>query len=317
MEAKTSHKQYINDLKPEIAKRLNEAYWYIRKNTEYVNQTLIAEKIGESRSNFSAALNGNEKYVTEGLVRRIVASFPEISREWMLTGQGKMIISQEVDSYLRREREKYGLSLIDITEYTHIPLRHLKAYENEEKKIPEKVLEILENFFDRMEYEYQHKEEEGGENTSSLRSELMLSSVRVPYYDVDFAGEWSSAELFTQVRPSFVISAPDFARAEFACNLIGNAISSRIKSGAIIGLRKIEDWKTYFPTNEIYGVVTKNNLRTIKIVKRSAQKGYLDLVPAPLPEHNNPPYEVETIPEDYIQVFYQVVASASFERLTM
>jgi len=291
MEAKTSHKQYINDLKPEIAKRLNEAYWYIRKNTEYVNQTLIAEKIGESRSNFSAALNGNEKYVTEGLVRRIVASFPEISREWMLTGQGKMIITQEVDSYLRREREKYGLSLIDITEYTHIPLRHLKAYENEEKKIPEKVLEILENFFDRMEYEYQHKEEEGG--------------------------EWSSAELFTQVRPSFVISAPDFARAEFACNLIGNAISSRIKSGAIIGLRKIEDWKTYFPTNEIYGVVTKNNLRTIKIVKRSAQKGYLDLVPAPLPEHNNPPYEVETIPEDYIQVFYQVVASASFERLTM
>ena len=157
MEAKTSYKQYINDLKPEIAKRLNEAYWYIRKNTEYVNQTLIAEKIGESRSNFSAALNGNEKYVTEGLVRRIVASFPEISREWMLTGQGKMIITQEVDSYLRREREKYGLSLIDITEYTHIPLRHLKAYENEEKKIPEKVLEILENFFDRMEYEYQHK----------------------------------------------------------------------------------------------------------------------------------------------------------------
>ena len=108
MEAKTSHKQYINDLKPEIAKRLNEAYWYIRNNTEYVNQTLIAEKIGESRSNFSAALNGNEKYVTEGLVRRIVASFPEISREWMLTGQGKMIITQEVDSYLRREREKYN-----------------------------------------------------------------------------------------------------------------------------------------------------------------------------------------------------------------
>ena len=44
MEAKTSYKQYINDLKPEIAKRLNEAYWYIRKNTEYVNQGVTSQQ---------------------------------------------------------------------------------------------------------------------------------------------------------------------------------------------------------------------------------------------------------------------------------
>ena len=124
-------------------------------------------------------------------------------------------------------------------------------------------------------------------------------------------------ELFSQVKPSFIISSPDFARAEFACNLVGNSISRRIRSGSIIGLRKIEDWQVYFPTSELYAVVLKNNLRTVKIVKRSKKEGFLELIPDPLPEYNHPPYEMELVPMDYVIEFYQVVAYAFFERLTM
>ena len=148
-----------------------------------------------------------------------------------------------------------------------------------------------------------------------LQTEMMLSSVKVPYYDVDFAGGWTSYELSTQTTPTFIISSPDFARAEFACNLIGNSISNRIKNGSIIGLRRIVDWQVYFPTNELYGVITKNDLRTVKIVKRSKKEGFLELIPDALPEFNNPPYEPEIIPIDYIVDFYQVVAYAFFERL--
>ena len=82
-------------------------------------------------------------------------------------------------------------------------------------------------------------------------------------------------------------------------------------------LRKIEDWQVYFPTNELYGIVTKNGLRTVKIVKRSKEKGFLELIPDALPQFNNPPYETELIPIDYVLEFYQVTAWAYFERLAM
>ena len=44
--------------KAAMSRRLNEVFLYIRKNTEYVTQTLFAQKIKEPRSNLSAALNG-------------------------------------------------------------------------------------------------------------------------------------------------------------------------------------------------------------------------------------------------------------------
>lgn len=140
---------------------------------------------------------------------------------------------------------------------------------------------------------------------------------KIPYYDVDFAGGWSTEELFTNAMPTYYISAPEFAKSEFACNLRGNSISNRIKSGAIIGLKEISDWEIYFPTNELYAVITKNDLRTVKIVKWGKDKKYLELIPDPLPEFNNPPYETETIPVDFVSKMFQVVAWGYYERLVV
>ena len=77
--------------KLEIAERLNKVYSYIKKNTEFVNQSLFAEKISEQRSNFSAALNGNEKYLTKGLLMKVIKAFPDINPIWLLTGHESMI----------------------------------------------------------------------------------------------------------------------------------------------------------------------------------------------------------------------------------
>ena len=140
---------------------------------------------------------------------------------------------------------------------------------------------------------------------------------KIPYYDVDFAGGWSTEELFTNAMPAYYISAPEFAKSEFACNLRGNSISNRIRSGAIIGLKEIFNWEIYFPTNELYAVITKNDLRTVKIVKWGKNTKYLELIPDPLPEFNNPPYESETIPVDFVTKMFQVVAWGYYERLVV
>ena len=306
--------------------RLNEVLNYIQYKTEYKTQTAIAGKIDFSRNNLSSAAIGEDRYLTEGLADKIVAVFPEINKDWLLTGNGSMLVPQieevvpeeEEESYLRTERNKYGLSLQDIHEHTQISVKDLSLYDSGEKEMSKKIRRILEWFFERVELEYENRDEdEERERTEIpiLITNEMSKDVLVPYYDVDFAGGWSSEELFTQHKPSFFITIPDFKRAELACNLIGNSISQRIKSGSIIGLRKVNDWQTYFPTNEVYAVVMQNNLRTVKLVRRAKEKGFIELVPAPLPEYNDPPYQTETVPEDYIVEFYQVVATAIVERI--
>lgn len=247
---------------------------------------------------------------------KIEPIFPELNKKWLLLGEGEMLIEEdEEEPYLRAERNKYGLSLQRIQELTNLPLKTLKAYDNGSKEMPDDILEAFDNLFQRIENEYNEREEE---NTTIpvLITDDMVSNVKVPFYEVDFAGGFTSPEMFSEVKPSFVISSPSFSGADFACVLTGNSMSRRIKNGSVIGLKKINEWWEYFPTNEIYAIITKNGLRTVKIVKRSSESGYIDLIPDPLPEYNNPPYETETIRMEYVIGFYQVVAHAFFERMS-
>lgn len=303
----------------------------IESLAEYFNITVseLAQKAGYERAqSFYDVISGKTKNISPKMADKIVATFPEINKDWLLTGNGSMLAPQieevipeeeeEEESYLRTERNKYGLSLQDIHEYTQISVKDLRLYDSGEEEMPKKVRRTLEGFFERVELEYENRDEdEERERTEIpiLITNEMSKDVLVPYYDVDFAGGWSSEELFAQHKPSFFITIPDFKRAELACNLIGNSISQRIKSGSIIGLRKVNDWQTYFPTNEVYAVVMRNNLRTVKLARRAKEKGFIELVPAPLPEYNDPPYQTETVPQDYIIEFYQVVATAIVERI--
>lgn len=277
----------------------------------------LSQKAGYERAqSFYDVLNGKTKNISPKMANNIVSAFPEINKDWLLTGNGEMLIEEEEEEpYLRAERNKYGLSLQRIQELTNLPLKTLKAYDNGSKEMPDDILEAFENLFERIENEYNEREED---NTSIpvLITDDMVSNVKVPFYEVDFAGGFTSPEMFSEVKPSFVISSPSFSGADFACVLTGNSMSRRIKNGSVIGLKKINEWWEYFPTNEIYAIVTKNGLRTVKIVKRSTKNGYIDLIPDPLPEYNSPPYETETIRMEYVIGFYQVVAHAFFERMS-
>ena len=286
---------------------------------------------GISQSKFEQLCGISNGYVnnirkgikSEMFDKKIAPIFPELSKTWLLLGEGSMLVPQieevvpeeEEESYLRTERNKYGLSLQDIHEHTQISVKDLRLYDVGEKNIPKKVMRLLQSYFERVEEEYENEQDNENKDIPILITEQYSPSVKVPYYNVDFAGGWSSEGLFSQYKPSFFITMPDFERAELACNLIGNSISQRIKSGSIIGLRKVNDWQTYFPTNEVYAVVLKNDLRTVKLVRRAKEKGFIELVPAPLPEYNDPPYQTEVVPQDYIIEFYQVVATAIVERI--
>ena len=282
----------------------------------------LSQKAGYERAqSFYDVLNGKTKNISPKMAKNIVSAFPEVNKDWLLTGNGEMLVQNtpeeepEEETYLRTERNRYGLSLQRIQELTNLPMKKLKAYDNGDEDVPDDILEAFENLFQRIENEYNESDEQD-DTLPVLITDEMVSNVKVPFYEVDFTGGFTSPEMFSEVKPSFVISSPSFAGADFACVLIGNSMSRRIKNGAVIGLKKIEEWWEYFPTNEIYAVVTKNWLRTVKIVKRSKKEGYIDLIPDPLPEYNNPEYETETIRMDYVVGFYKVIAHAFFERMS-
>ena len=295
---------------------LKEAFSKLGKD-----QSEIVKDLGVSQPYVSSLMNG-KKSVGKNMAEKLVNLYG-FDKAKILTGEGSMLVPQieevvpeeEEESYLRTERNKYGLSLQDIHEHTQISVKDLRLYDVGEKNIPKKVMRLLQSYFERVEEEYENEQDNENKDIPILITEQYSPSVKVPYYNVDFAGGWSSEGLFSQYKPSFFITMPDFERAELACNLIGNSISQRIKSGSIIGLRKVNDWQTYFPTNEVYAVVLKNDLRTVKLVRRAKEKGFIELVPAPLPEYNDPPYQTEVVPQDYIIEFYQVVATAIVERI--
>ena len=298
------------------SKRLEELLLHLK-----MSYNKFAKEIGLKDNVKVYHIKNGRNEISADLANAITATFPQISYQWLLTGNGEMLVQNtpeeepEEETYLRAERNRYGLSLQRIQELTNLPMKNLKAYDNGDEDVPDDILEAFENLFQRIENEYNDSEEQD-DTLPVLITDEMVSNVKVPFYEVDFTGGFTSPEMFSEVKPSFVISSPSFAGADFACVLIGNSMSRRIKNGSVIGLKKIEEWWEYFPTNEIYAVVTKNWLRTVKIVKRSKKEGYIDLIPDPLPEYNNPEYETETIRMDYVVGFYKVIAHAFFERMS-
>lgn len=71
--------------------RLNQVIDYIKFKHKIKTNAEISNVIEFGRTNLSAALNGTEKYLTEGLVDKFCQAFPELNKTWLLTGEGGML----------------------------------------------------------------------------------------------------------------------------------------------------------------------------------------------------------------------------------
>lgn len=213
---------------------------------------------------------------------------------------------------LRSIRKKLGYTQQEFADLLKYSLSAIQKWETDRRVIDDYTAGVIK----QLEKNAGKKHHKAAQEISEQK-ELSSEFKGTPYYDVDFAGGWSSEEVFVNQLPSFYITSPDFEKAEFACNLIGQSISRRIPNRAVLGLRQIRDWEMYFPTNEVYAVLMKNDLRTVKIVKRSEKDGFLTLIPDPLPEFNQTIYEPEEVPVSFVAKMFQVVAWAQFERVAM
>lgn len=70
--------------------RINEAYGYVRSIGLVHSKKEVADKMMASPTSVISALRGNEDYLTDSFLGRFAATFPVVSRTWLLTGEGEM-----------------------------------------------------------------------------------------------------------------------------------------------------------------------------------------------------------------------------------
>ena len=83
----------------ERQKRLIEVYEHLRRYFGIHTKTGFAESLHYGRTSMSAAMNGDEKYLTDSLFKNICEAFPGVfNLKYLLTGEGDMLISRKTDN---------------------------------------------------------------------------------------------------------------------------------------------------------------------------------------------------------------------------
>lgn len=107
--------------------------------------------------------------------------------------------------------------------------------------------------------------------------ETMQPMLGVPFYDVEFALGYDEMYNDTPNVPTKLISIPGYEKADFWCRASGDSMKPLISNGDIIALKVIPDWTEFLPMNEIYAIMTKNDLRTVKVIRRGSDNEHFTL----------------------------------------
>ena len=124
----------------------------------------------------------------------------------------------------------------------------------------------------------------------------------VPYYNVDFIGGFDIVLNDQTTVPEYLIDFKKYNEATCWCNVTGHSMEPEITHGDIIALKRIEDF-SFLPLGEVYAIVTRNGMRTIKRLGPSENVDCYSLVPT----NKSPEYGVQDLPKNMIEIVYQVL----------
>ena len=124
-----------------------------------------------------------------------------------------------------------------------------------------------------------------------------VSKKGCPYYNVDFTLGFDLLENDQTIVPDSYIDFQQYNHCTCWVNAHGDSMHPTISSGDMVALKKIEDYR-YLISGEIYAIVTKNGLRTIKRVNDRGKN--IQLIP------DNKEYEEQYIPKDELLAVFSV-----------
>lgn len=101
--------------------RLKEIYDYLKFKKLIKTQSDLASMMGYNRVSVSKAINGHEGYMTDEFISKLVETFPEVDKSWLLTGEGEMLKEQDQQG----ENEAYLVTKCG-TKYYELPFGKFK-----------------------------------------------------------------------------------------------------------------------------------------------------------------------------------------------
>lgn len=124
-----------------------------------------------------------------------------------------------------------------------------------------------------------------------------------PFYDVDFALGFSEMYNDSPNVPMKHISVPGYEKTDFWCRTSGDSMKPLISNGDIIALKQILDWNEFLPMNEVYAIMTTNDLRTVKIIRKGSDDEHFTL------HAINEEYDDQEIKKSTITKVFKVLGS--------
>lgn len=139
--------------------------------------------------------------------------------------------------------------------------------------------------------------------SSSVKRSSLDMGVMVPFYDVEFALGYDEMYNDTPNVPTKFISIPGYEKADFWCRASGDSMKPVINNGDIIALKAVNDWQSFLPMNEVYAIMTTNDLRTVKVVRKGSDETHFTL------HAYNEEFEDQEIPKSAITKVFKVLGS--------
>lgn len=242
--------------------------------------------------------------------KKIAPNFPELSKAWLLLGEGSMLVPQieeavpeeeeEEDDlvlFLRDERKGYDITLTDIYEKTRIPVKTLKEVQQGVTELSTKQKNALSKYIEEAREYFREGEVLGtpeGEPTGYYYPEVYAKA------GFDFLS------LSSEVN-KIPVYVPNFGRDVLFINVYGDSMYPKYKSGDIIGIKPVD--YVYLVFGHPYVIVFNNDDINIKYVRKGSDDQHVLLV------SENANYEPREYPLSIIRAFYAVRGSFNKERM--
>lgn len=217
-------------------------------------------------------------------IERIISAFPKLNRDWLVSGEGEML-----------QPEKTTISEDALKEWVRSVLASPLSEEDARKALYiEEVRKagldsIINNGIERR----------PKRKATTTDSHLPAG---VPYYDEDFECGFDELTPPFSEQPECLVYVPGYERATLWCNASGDSMEPEISNGDMIALKLIED-PSFLPYGDIYAIITTNDMRTIKRLGKSSEKGCYRLIPT------NKEYDAQDLPINMILRVYRVMGA--------
>ena len=286
----------INDRFLEVLKHYNYSGYKLSQETN-ISQSQITH------------IKGYRNKVSDDVMEELLKKFPEINKDWLLTGNGSMLVPQieetvpeeeEEDDlvlFLRDERKGYDITLTDIYEKTRIPVKTLKEVQQGITELSTKQKNALSKYIEEAREYFREDEVLGtpeGEPTGYYYPEVYAKA------GFDFLS------LSSEVN-KIPVYVPNFGRDVLFINVYGDSMYPKYKSGDIIGINPVD--YVYLVFGHPYVIVFNNDDINIKYVRKGSDDQHVLLV------SENANYEPREYPLSIIRAFYAVRGSFNKERM--